>query len=145
MFKQLAISMALSASLITSGMSFASNDIDASQLKAVITAKIAATTKESESIEDMMKTMHSGSPIALEVRTQMEQLFPIMDANTSLTEFSFIGKSEEYAIAKIKERVEKVNGPAQFKSLESEQLIVFKQEEGQWKIWQASILDMTYL
>ncbi len=145
MFKQFTIAMALSASLISSGMSFANNDIDTSQLQAVITAKIAATAKESESIEDMMKTMHSGSPIALEARAQMEQIFPVADMNTSLIDFSFIGQTGDYAIAKIKEKIEKVTGPAQFKSHESEQLIVFKQEDGQWKIWQASTLDMKFL
>ena len=145
MFKQLTYAMVLSASLATSGIAFSNNEVNTAQLEAVITAKIVATAKESESIEDMMKTIHSSSPISLETRTQMEQIFPVMDANTSLTEFIFIGKSGDYAIAKIKEKIEKVSGPPQFKSQESEQLIVFKQEAGQWKIWQATMLDVKYL
>ncbi|MCF6344898.1 MAG: hypothetical protein L3J00_00335 [Thiomicrorhabdus sp.] len=92
-----------------------------------------------------MKTIHSSSPIALESRAQMEQIFPVVDMNTSLIEFSFVGQAGDYAVAKIKEKIEKVTGPAQFKSNEMEQLIVFKQEDGQWKIWQASVLDIKYL
>lgn len=139
--------MALSTFSMASSTAFANSDVDvdASQLEAIITANIAATTKDSESIEDMMKTMHSGSPVALEMRTNMEQLFPVVDMDTSLSAFNFIGKTSDYAIAKIKQKVVKITGPAQFKSHESEQLIVFKQEDGQWKIWQISMLDMSFL
>lgn len=145
MFKPLIIAMALSTLSMASSTTLANSDADASQLEAIITANIAATTKDSESIEDMMKTMHSGSPVALEMRTNMEQLFPVVDMDTSLSAFNFIGKTSDYAIAKIKQKVVKITGPAQFKSHESEQLIVFKQEDGQWKIWQISMLDMSFL
>ncbi len=50
MFKKLTIALALSASMLSyTNMTFANNDADVAQLEAVITAKIAATTKESES------------------------------------------------------------------------------------------------
>ncbi|MCF6344896.1 MAG: nuclear transport factor 2 family protein [Thiomicrorhabdus sp.] len=146
MFKKLTIALALSASMFSyTNMAFANNDADVAQLEAVITAKIAATSKGSESIEDIMSTIHSGSPVALETRAQMEQILPAVDMNASLVEFSFVGQAGDYAVAKIKEKAEKITGPAQFKSNEMEQLIVFKQEDGQWKIWQASVLDIKYL
>ncbi|MCF6344902.1 MAG: hypothetical protein L3J00_00355 [Thiomicrorhabdus sp.] len=66
MFKKLTIALALSASMFSyTNMAFANNDEDVAQLEAVITAKIAATTKDSESIENIMKTIHSSSPVEL--------------------------------------------------------------------------------
>ncbi len=131
--------------LLQSGVSLANNDVISSQLESVVTAHIAATSKESESIKDLMVTMHTDSPVSMHLKTQMEQAFPVFDLNVSLVEFSFVGMNGDYAIARFKQKLEKVSGPASLKSHVNEQLFVFKQELGQWKIWQAAMLDMDYL
>jgi len=131
--------------LFQAEVSFANNDVVSSQLESVVKAHIAATSKESESIDDLMATMHTGSPVSMHLKTQMEQAFPVFDLNVSLVEFSFVGMDGDYAIARFKQKLEKVSGPASLKSHVNEQLFVFKQELGQWKIWQAAMLDMDYL
>jgi len=131
--------------VVYSSISFASNDVISSQLEGVITAHIAATSKDSESIDDVMKTMHTESPVTMHIKTQMEQVFPVFDVNTSLVNFSFVGMDGEYAITRAKQKVEKISGPAQLKSHTNKQIIIFKQENEQWKIWQMAMLDMDYL
>lgn len=144
MRKILAASFSVFA-VLPCGVSFANNDTVSLQLERVITEHITSTSKESESIEGLMKTMHSDSPVAMHLKTQMEQAFPVFDLNVSLMEFSFVGMNGDYAIARVKQKIEKVSGPASLKNHVNDQLFVFKQEIGQWKIWQAAMLDMDYL
>ena len=77
--------------------------------------------------------------------TAMEQMFPVFDMETSVIEFHFIGMSGDYAVTRVKQKLEKISGPASFKSNVSEQVFVFKKNQGKWKIWQAVMLDMDYL
>jgi len=131
--------------VMSASVSFANNDSVSSQLEGIISSHIAATSKDSESIDDVMKTMHTDSPVTMHIKTQLEQVFPVFDVNTTLLEFSFVGLDGEFAITRAKQKIEKISGPAQLKSHTSDQIIVFKQENGQWKIWQMAMLDMNYL
>ncbi|VAW88068.1 hypothetical protein MNBD_GAMMA16-2017 [hydrothermal vent metagenome] len=128
-----------------SGVLFADNDLVSSQLENVMKTHVIATSKESESIDDVMKTIHPESPAAMHIKTGLEQIFPVFDLNVSLVEFSFVGLDNNYAMARVKQKMEKVSGPASFKSHVNEQLLVFKQEAREWKIWQAVMLDVEYL
>ncbi len=128
-----------------SGFLFADDSVVSSQLEGIIVEHIAATSKDSESIENLMKTMHTESPVSMQLKMQMEQIFPAIDMNASLVGFNFIGMDGDYAIARAKQKLEKVSGPAQFKSNSNEQIVVFKQELGQWKIWQMAMLNMDFL
>jgi len=127
------------------GLSLAGDDVMSSQLKNIVVSHIAATSKESESIDDLMKTMHTDSPVSMQIKTQMEQVFPVFDLNMALDEFSLVGLDGDYAMARVKQKIEKVSGPASLKSHINEQVYVFKQEQGEWKIWQAAMLDMDFL
>jgi len=81
----------------------------------------------------------------MHIKTQMEQMFPVFDLNTTLEEFSLVGVDGDYAIVRVKQKIERVSGPASLKSHINEQVLVFKQEQGEWKIWQAAMLDMDFL
>ena len=130
--------------LFQSGVSLANNDVLSSQLQSIAAANIAATSKESESITDFMGTIHTGSPAYVQIKTQMEQLLPVFDMDASLVEFSFVGVDGDYAIARVKQKLKKVSGPM-FQDHVSEQMFVFHQELGEWKIWQVSMLNMESL
>ena len=75
----------------------------------------------------------------------MEQMFPVFDMETSVIEFHFIGMSGDYAVTRVKQKLEKISDPASFKSNVSEQVFIFKKNQGKWKIWQAVMLDVDYL
>ncbi len=124
---------------------FSSNDAVSVELESILAAHVMAASKDSESITDLMETLHTDSPVSMHLKAQMEQVFPAFDLNVSLVEFSFVGLSGEYAIARTKQKLEKISGPASFKSHVNKQIIVFKQSHGQWKIWQMTMLDMEYL
>ncbi len=144
MNKKLTTALTLCTS-VYSGALLANNDAVSSQLESVIKSHIAAASKDSESIEDVMKTMHSESPASMHIKVSLEQMFPVFDINMSVTEYSFVGVNGGYAIARVKQKMEKVSGPASFKNHVNEQIYVFKQEQSQWKIWQAVMLDVEYL
>ncbi len=129
---------------VYSGNLLADGDFIASKLESVVSTHIAATTKETESLDDLMKTMHTESPAYMQIKMQMEQVLPAFDMNVSLVEFKFIGIDGDYAIARVKMKMEKVSGPM-FQDHISDQFFVFKQEQGQWKLWQAAMLDMESL
>ncbi len=143
MNKKLTTAIALCAS-VYSGALLANNNNVSSQLESVINTHVTATSKDSESIEDVMKTMHSESPASMHIKVGLEQMFPVFDLDMSLTEFGFVGVSGDYAMARVKQKMEKVSGPATFKNQVIEQVFVFKQEQNQWKIWQAMTLDVDY-
>lgn len=132
------------AALIQAGVSSAGDDVLSSQLRSVAAANIAATSKDSESITDFMNTIHSGSPAYVQIKTQMEQLMPAFDMEASLVEFSFIGVDGGYAIARVKQKLKKVSGPL-FQDNVSEQMFIFHQELGEWKIWQVAMLNVESL
>jgi len=48
--------------LLYSNALLANNDVISAELEGVITAHVVATSKESESISDLMKTLHTNSP-----------------------------------------------------------------------------------
>ncbi len=144
MNKKLAVVVSLCAS-IYSGALFANSDEISSQLENVIKAENIAMSKDSESIEGILKNMHSESPASMHIKTTFEGRFSAADVNLSLEEFGFVGMDGGYAIARIKRKVEKVSGPASLKSHVIERIYTFKQEQGQWKIWQAVMLDKEYL
>ncbi len=105
----------------------------------------AAMSKDSESIENVMKIMHPESPIYMHEKTKLERLFPASDANISLIEFNFVGISGDYAVARVKSKVEKISGIASIKDHVYEGIYVFKQDRSQWKIWESVLLDKEYL
>ncbi|MCF6236780.1 MAG: hypothetical protein L3J70_10490 [Gammaproteobacteria bacterium] len=144
MNKKLIAAVSMCAS-VYSGTLLANSDEISSQLESVLKSQNVAMSKDSESIEGVMKSMHSESPASMHVKVAMEQMFPVYDMNVSLQEFSFVGVSGDYAIARVKEKIEKISGPASFKSQVNEKIHIFKQEQSQWKLWQAIALDVEYL
>lgn len=120
------------------------DDLVSSQLQGVVSAHVAASSKEFESLDDLMKTMHTESPAYMHIKMQMEQMLPAFDMNVSVEEFKFVGMDGDYAIARVKMKMEKISGPM-FQDHISDQIFVFKQELGQWKLWQAAMLDMEAL
>ena len=122
----------------------ADNDLVSSQLRNIMAMHAAASSQEAESLDDLMKTMHAESPAYMQIKTQMEQVFPVFDMDVALEEFSFIGIDGDYAISRVKLKMKKISGPM-FQDHVAEQIFVFKQDHGQWKIWQAAILSVKFL
>ena len=129
---------------VYSGTLFADSDLVSPQLESVIAAHVAASTKETESIDDLMKTIHPESPAYMQIKMQMEQMMPAFDMNVELVDFKFVAMDGDYAIARVKMKMEKVSGPM-FQDHVSDQFFVFRQAQGQWKLWEAAMLNVESL
>ena len=114
----------------------------ASEIKQAIENNLKHT--QQEDIEKVIDSMHSKSPGYLATHRAIQQLFPTYDFKYQLLEYHFIALDGEYAYARVRQRTEKVYGP-EFKNNDIEALQVFKKENGRWKIWTQSNLNIIYL
>jgi len=55
-----------------------------------------------------------------------------------------MGKDKTYAYARVQQQSTKVSGP-EFKNNITDQLIVFRKDGHEWKIWTTAILNIKYL
>ncbi len=129
---------------IYSATLLADSDVTSSQLRNIMEAHATASSKDTESLDNLLKTIHAGSPAYMQIKTRMEQMLPVFDMNVALEEFNFVGLDNGYAITRAKLKMEKISGPM-FQDHVAEQLFIFKQDHGRWKIWQATILDVKFL
>lgn len=114
----------------------------ASSIKKAITNNIQHTFNEDEAA--VMGDMHSQSPAYASTQNMLKQLFPLYDLKYELVRYEFVGADSEYAYAKVKQRTTKIKGP-QFQNNELESLMIFKQENGIWKLWTQANLSVTYI
>ena len=99
---------------------------------------------EKEDVDTAMDTMHSQGPSYLMTRQQMQTAFEHYDLIYRLTYFKYIGQDGGYAAARVKQITEKVSGPM-FQDNEVDMIQIFKKENGVWKYWTQSVLDVKYM
>lgn len=99
---------------------------------------------KNENFDAVMGDIHTQSPAYLQTQQILQQLFPAYDLQYELVSYKFIGEDNEYAYAKVKQKTQKISGPA-FQNNEIEMLMVFKQEDGVWKIWTQANLSISYI
>lgn len=99
---------------------------------------------QNEDVGAVMEDMHSQSPAYQPTQQMLQQLFPVYDLKYELLNYKLVGEDDEYAYVKVKQRTEKISGPA-FQNNEIEMLMVFKQENGLWKLWTTANLSVSYL
>ncbi len=118
--------------------------------QADVGADVKATVEQNlvacadEDLAGMLATLHSRSPSYLSTQQAMDQVFAAYDLDYTLIGFSLVGADDEYAYARVKQRTEKVSGPA-FRDNDIDMLQIFKREDGAWKLWTQANLAITYL
>ena len=95
-------------------------------------------------IDDVMETIHPQSLSYEQSRLLLEQLANNYQLEVVPRNFNYIGKDDEFAYAKAIQEVTKISGPA-FKDSKTTQLVVFKKDKDDWRIWAISILNIEYL
>lgn len=123
-------------------VSLADSQTTASNIQALLKENLEATG--AEDLKRMMNTIHSKSPAYQQTQQQVKHLFETYDVKYTLLSFTFIGSDNDYAVARIKQRTTKEKGP-QFQDNELDLIQVFRKENGKWKFWTQSILEMTFL
>ncbi|MFD1382733.1 nuclear transport factor 2 family protein [Rhodanobacter aciditrophus] len=114
----------------------------AQEIEALIQKNMTYT--ESENVEAVMSTMHSDSLYYQATVQMLQQLFSVHDLSYTLMSYKFVAEEGGYAYARIIQRTEKVEGP-DFRDNDLESLQVFKQEDGEWKLWSQANLRIEYL
>jgi len=99
---------------------------------------------QEEDMDAVMGDLHSQSPAYLQTQQFLQQLFPVYDLSYELLSYNFVAQDNEYAYARVKQRTSKVSGP-QFQNNDIDMLVIFKQENGLWKLWTQANLSVTYL
>ncbi|WP_028303820.1 hypothetical protein [Oceanospirillum maris] len=117
-------------------------DSIADDVRDVVEENIAAI--QNENMARMMKTVHSSSPSYQATMQQVPSLFQQYDLEYELTGYDFVGVTGEFAVAKVRQITRKVGGSAAFNDNELELLQAFRKEDGQWKFWSQSVLNMNF-
>lgn len=99
---------------------------------------------ELEDIEKVMQTVHSKSPGFEATKEFSSQIFPVYDIKYELLGFKFITVEGEYALGRVKQKTSKIKGP-EFMDNIIDSIVIFKQEDGLWKLWSQATLTLEYL
>jgi len=120
---------------------FAAENVEEA-IKSVVVTNMEACQKEDTS--GMMDTIHSQSMGYLETKQAMQPIFENFDLKYTMLSYKFIIQDGEYAIARVRQRTEKVSGPA-FQNNELDMIQIFKKEGNAWKYWSQAILEVNYI
>jgi len=98
----------------------------------------------SSNVEGVLTTIHPNSELYSHTKNELESLFDAYQLGVSLTGFRYMGKDKNYAYVRAQQKTERVAGP-EFKDSIIDQMIVFKQDGDDWKIWTTAILNIKYI
>lgn len=130
--------LALAAALL--GVAWApaafAGDPLAGALEKVSKDQIAAFNRE-----DLAATMafaHSKSPSYDAAKTELTAEFSAVDAKAEQVSFQYIGHDDEFALARAKVKV--TSAAEGFDDNVVDTILIFHQEGGQWKVWDAYLV-----
>lgn len=112
------------------------------KLKTVLLNNFTATEKGS--VDGVAETLHTRSPARDASLDVLRQFLETYKLRAELLEFRFVGIDGDYAIARGKQRITKIEGPA-FSDSVTDSLYVFRAEAGVWKLWQQCALETQLL
>lgn len=137
----LAVAIVAAGAAGDSGASNVREDM-AQALRAVLEQNMKSLNDKSPDLG--MAAVHSQSPVYDATRNTIKRLQAIYDVRNELQSFSYIGKDTEYAVARASQNTTRISGPA-FRDNVVDVMHIFRQEDGQWKIWQSAVLSVKYL
>ena len=112
-------------------------------LKSTMTENVRST--QAEDLEAMMKTLHPQSPVYETTRQSVSQVFgKNLQLKYELVSLKFLAVDGDYALARIRQRTTRTP-PESFRNNEIDMIVVFKQDDKAWKIWNQTVLEIKYL
>lgn len=128
--------------VLLSSLTFAQDSDVISELKDLTQRQIEAS--EAEDLEAIELTFHPETPILGQTLMMLGQMAEVYDLEYSLGEhWNYIGQDDVYAYARIEHETRKLDGPT-FQDNVVDQIWVFKQFEGEWRVWTSAILAVDY-
>jgi len=83
--------------------------------------------------------IHKGSPTYESARQMLHQLYLNYKLRSELLGVHFVGADDVYAYVRVRQLTEKIEGP-EFRDNVTDALIVLREDEGAWKIWNQVLL-----
>ncbi len=111
-------------------------------LRQAVTGNLAAYDRKDA--ERSMGYIHSKSPDYEATKNALPGQFKDLNVTTALVDFKYIGHDDEFAVARVKA---KTTGKAEtgFTNNIVDAIMIFHQENGQWKLWSEEILGIEML
>jgi ketosteroid isomerase-like protein len=95
-----------------------------------------------EDANAVMAGIDSRSPDYEATKKAVEEQFKNLDVKTELVDFVAMGHDDEFAVARIKAKTTGKPGSG-FTDNTVDAIVLFHQENGQWKLWSEDILGIT--
>lgn len=94
-------------------------------------------------VEAHMATIHSESPNFEATRDGMKETLAEYKLKFTLISCTLVGKDGEYLVVRVKQKTEKITGPA-FKNNEMDMMNILKKDKGKWKIWTSAVMESKF-
>jgi hypothetical protein len=91
-----------------------------------------------------MRSVHTKSPQYESTNAALTQQFREMDIKARLIDFKYMGHDDEFAVARVKIKVEGAAG-SPFVSNTTDNIFLFHQEGGIWKVWTDDVLGVDFV
>jgi hypothetical protein len=119
----------------------AADDTLAATLRGVMEENLRAY--DAEDVAGVQRTMHTRSPEYDTTGAALPEQFRDEDLSAKLVDFSYMGHDDEFAVARVKIKVEGPPGSV-FVNNTTDNLILFHQEGGIWKLWTDEVLGVDF-
>lgn len=93
-------------------------------------------------INALMQGIDTRSPDYEKTKAAAEEQFKTLDVKTELVDFVPMGHDDEFAVARIKAKTTGKPGSG-FTDNTVDAIVLFHQENGQWKLWSEDVLGIT--
>ncbi|MDR0780965.1 MAG: hypothetical protein LBF16_09785 [Pseudomonadales bacterium] len=94
-----------------------------------------------QDLPGVLSLMHQSSFAYMPTQQMLMKLFAAYELKLTLLDKKFVAADEHYAFARLRLRTEKIQGP-EFRDNTSESLVIFKQVNGEWKIWTQAPIEI---
>jgi hypothetical protein len=135
--------LVVTTSLLASALAQATPQEDtATALRNVVLKNEQAA--QAEDAKALMATIDPQSPAYATTQQENSFVFATYDLKYELLSFRYLGDDGEFAAARVKQKTTRTAGAA-FRNNELDLLVIFRQENGQWKIWSQMVLNTKFL
>lgn len=130
--------LALSAVLFAAtGTATATGDELGASLRGVMEEHLRAY--DAEDVEGVLRTIHTRSPEYEATRGAIAEQFGALGVKAQLVDFRTLGHDDEFVVARVKIKLVGSPGDA-FQNNVTDNLVLFHQEGGVWKLWSDQVL-----
>ena len=112
------------------------------QIRAIIENSCLFT--QNSDLSGILSTIHQKSEIYSVTKVELDSLFDTYKLGVEFCGFRYMGKDKTCSYARVQQKTKNISGP-DFTSNIVDQLLVFKQDRDDWKIWTMIILNIKYL